>query len=125
MEILANALVRASLHGAVAIAAVWMICRLFPRLPAALRCGLWWLACLKLLVALVWVEPIPLAVLPAAEVVAGQEGKDIKDIKDVRDIKDVKDSNDVEAPVSAVSFVSFRSFKSFRSFSSSKRASSG
>jgi bla regulator protein BlaR1 len=70
MEILTDlldALVRASLHGAVAIAAVWLVCRLFPSLPAALRCGLWWLACLKLLVALVWVEPIPLAILPAAE----------------------------------------------------------
>src|SRR5262245_8565649 len=110
MEILANALMRASLHGAVAIAAVWMVCRLFPRLPAALRCGLWWLACLKLLVALVWAEPIPLAVLPAAEVVASREGKDVKDIKDVRD---VKDSKDMEAPVSAVSLKSFRSFTSF------------
>src|ERR1044071_2657462 len=69
MEILLAALGRATLHGAVAIAAVWLVCRLFPRLPAALRCGLWWLACLKLLVALVWVEPISLAVLPA-EVVA-------------------------------------------------------
>src|SRR6185436_20110887 len=113
MEILANALVRASLHGAVAIATVWLVCRLFPRLPAALRCGLWWLACLKLLVALVWVEPIPLAVLPAAEAVASREGKDIKD---VRDINDLKDSRDEEMPVSAVSFESFRSFKSFRSF---------
>lgn len=61
-----EALRRASLHGAVAIAAVWIVCRLFPRLPASLRCGLWWLACLKLVVALAWVEPIPLAVLPAA-----------------------------------------------------------
>ncbi|HKH45688.1 MAG TPA: M56 family metallopeptidase [Thermoanaerobaculia bacterium] len=60
-----GALGRASLHGAVAIAAVWLLCRLFPRLSASLRCGLWWLACLKLLVALVWVEPIALAVLPA------------------------------------------------------------
>ena len=68
MEILATAadwaapllaaLGRASLHGAAAITGLWLVCRLFPRLPAGLRCGLWWLACLKLLVALVWVEPV-------------------------------------------------------------------
>lgn len=58
---------RASLHGAVAIAAVWAVCRLFPRLPASLRCGLWWLACLKLLVGLVWISPVPVPVLPASE----------------------------------------------------------
>jgi hypothetical protein len=87
MEILLAAIGRASLHGAVAIAAVWVVCRLFPRLPAALRCGLWWLACLKLLVALVWVEPIPLAVLPAAGLsAAGQEIKDSKDFKDSKDL---------------------------------------
>ena len=35
------------------VALVWLACRLFPRLPAAVRCGLWWAACLKLLVGLV------------------------------------------------------------------------
>lgn len=103
MEILATAMVRATLHGAVAIAAVWAICRLFPRIPASLRCGLWWLACLKLLVALVWVEPIPLAVLPAAEVAASQES---------RDVKDIKDSRDQETQMSLKSLGSFRSFDS-------------
>jgi beta-lactamase regulating signal transducer with metallopeptidase domain len=57
---------RASLQGALFIAAVWIVCRLFPRLPAAVRCGLWWAACLKLLVGLVWVTPVELPVLPAA-----------------------------------------------------------
>ncbi|HBL30393.1 MAG TPA: hypothetical protein DD490_26460 [Acidobacteria bacterium] len=77
---------RASLHGAVAIAAVWLLCRLFPRLPATVRCGLWWLACLKLLVALVWVEPVSLAWLPAPEVAAASVvSQDIKDFKDGKD----------------------------------------
>ncbi len=58
---------RASLQGAIAIVAVWAVCRLFPRLPASLRCGLWWLACLKVVLGLVWTNPVPLPVLPAAE----------------------------------------------------------
>src|SRR4029079_19101173 len=60
---------RASLQGALVIAAVWIVCRLFPRLPAALRCGLWWLACAELVFRLAWgpagAEPVRLAVLPA------------------------------------------------------------
>ncbi|HEX7182196.1 MAG TPA: M56 family metallopeptidase [Thermoanaerobaculia bacterium] len=65
---------RASLQGAIAIAAVWAVCRLFPRLPASLRCGLWWLACLKLLVSLIWISPVPVPVLPAPETVIEQRG---------------------------------------------------
>src|SRR4028119_451268 len=67
LESVLEALGRASLQGAAAIAVVWLVCRLFPRLPASLRCGLWWLASLKLLIALVWIEPIPLPLLPAPE----------------------------------------------------------
>lgn len=61
---------RASLQGALVVAAVWIVCRLFRRLPASLRCGLWWLACAKLVFGLGWslvgAEPVRLAVLPAA-----------------------------------------------------------
>ena len=63
-------LLRASLQGAVLIAAVWLVCRLIPRLPASLRCGLWWLACLKLVTGLLWAEPVRLAWLPAEPVPA-------------------------------------------------------
>jgi bla regulator protein BlaR1 len=66
-QLILEALGRASLQGAAAIGVVWLVCRLFPRLPASLRCGLWWLASLKLLIALVWIEPIPLPLLPAPE----------------------------------------------------------
>jgi beta-lactamase regulating signal transducer with metallopeptidase domain len=61
-----EALARASVHGALFIAAVWLVCRLAPRLPASLKCALWWAACLKLLVGLVWIEPVRLPVLPVA-----------------------------------------------------------
>jgi beta-lactamase regulating signal transducer with metallopeptidase domain len=66
-ETLVAALVRSSLQGAVFIGLVWIVCRLFPRLPASVRCGLWWAACLKLLVGLVWISPVELPLLPAAE----------------------------------------------------------
>jgi bla regulator protein BlaR1 len=66
MSALLETLWRASFQGALFIAAVWLVCRLAPRLPAALRCGLWWAACLKLLVGLVWVSPVELPVLPAS-----------------------------------------------------------
>jgi bla regulator protein BlaR1 len=59
-------LVRASWQGALFIAALWVLCRLAPRLPAALRCALWWAASLKLLIALAWPAPLPVALLPAA-----------------------------------------------------------
>ncbi|HEV8578320.1 MAG TPA: M56 family metallopeptidase [Thermoanaerobaculia bacterium] len=62
---LIEALLRTSLQGALFIAAVWLACRLFPRLPASVRCGLWWAACLKLLVGLVWIVPVELPLLPA------------------------------------------------------------
>src|SRR6185295_16795778 len=64
-ETVAAALLRSSLQGALFIGAVWLACRLFPRLPAAVRCGLWWAACLKLLVGLVWIAPVEVPLLPA------------------------------------------------------------
>src|SRR5260370_28890801 len=57
---------RALEHGTLFILGVWAICRLFPRLPAAARGWLWWLASLKLLIALAWAAPLALPVLPAA-----------------------------------------------------------
>ncbi|HEV7509690.1 MAG TPA: M56 family metallopeptidase [Thermoanaerobaculia bacterium] len=60
-----ESLLRASLQGAVLVGLVWLVCRLFPRLPASVRCGLWWMACLKLLVGLVWLVPVRVPLLPA------------------------------------------------------------
>jgi Zn-dependent protease with chaperone function len=56
----------AALQGALFILAVRVICRLAPRLPAGLRCTLWWLASLKLVLGLLWPAPLALPLLPAA-----------------------------------------------------------
>ncbi|HLK59976.1 MAG TPA: M56 family metallopeptidase [Chthonomonadaceae bacterium] len=64
----ADNMVRACWQGGLFLLLVWGVCRLFPRLPAAFRGGLWWLACLKLLLGLVWVVPVTWAVLPAPSI---------------------------------------------------------
>lgn len=66
------ALVRASIGGAVAVAVVWAIGRLLPRLSPAVRATLWWLATAKCLVSLVWISPLELPVLPAATLKVAQ-----------------------------------------------------
>jgi bla regulator protein BlaR1 len=58
-------LARASVEGGLFVAGVWILCRLVPRLPAALRCGLWWAACLKLVLGLLPLPAVLLPVLPA------------------------------------------------------------
>lgn len=45
-------LVRASWQGAIAIALVWILCKVWSRMPSSLRCSLWLLACLRLFVGL-------------------------------------------------------------------------
>ena len=64
---IAGTLARASLEGGLFVVLVWTVCRLFPRLPAAVRCGLWWVACLKLLLGLVALPAVRLPLLPAVE----------------------------------------------------------
>ncbi len=65
-------LVRASLEGGLFVAAVWTVCRLVPRLPATVRCGLWWAACLKLLLGLAALPAVRLPLLPAVERAAAE-----------------------------------------------------
>ncbi|MGE6760108.1 M56 family metallopeptidase [Corallococcus interemptor] len=55
---------RASWQGALCALAVWVLARALPRLPAALRAGLWWLVALKFVLTLGWPRPVPLALLP-------------------------------------------------------------
>ncbi|HEX2643475.1 MAG TPA: M56 family metallopeptidase, partial [Thermoanaerobaculia bacterium] len=62
---------RASLEGAVFALAVWGLCKAFPRLPAALRCWLWWAVCVRFLLVLVGVQPVALALLPAPKEAPG------------------------------------------------------
>ena len=58
-------LARASLEGAIVAALVWTVVRWLPRLSPATRAALWWCVAAKFLVALVWVTPVELRVLPA------------------------------------------------------------
>ncbi|MDX2000543.1 MAG: M56 family metallopeptidase [Thermoanaerobaculia bacterium] len=61
----AGTLVRASLEGGVFALVVWALLALAPRVPAALRCWLWWSVCLKFLVGLAGLPVFELPVLPA------------------------------------------------------------
>jgi len=66
LDVVFDAIARASIAGAVVALAVWALCGAFGRLPAAARCTLWWLVSLKLLVGLVWIEPVAVPLLPGA-----------------------------------------------------------
>ncbi len=66
----ASAMWQATWQGGLAIAVVWLLCRLWPRIPARVRCWLWRLAFAKLLVCLFWTTPINLAWLPARQPMA-------------------------------------------------------
>jgi beta-lactamase regulating signal transducer with metallopeptidase domain len=62
----ASAMVRASWQGAAALALAWVASRAWPRMPSPVRCWLWRLAYLKLLVAFLWITPVDLPLLPPA-----------------------------------------------------------
>jgi beta-lactamase regulating signal transducer with metallopeptidase domain len=64
-EILVPRLFAASVQSTLLVAAVWALCRLLPRLPAAARCWLWWLVALQLVVGVLWASPLALPLLPA------------------------------------------------------------
>lgn len=59
-------LVRASLEGALLAACVWLFCRSLPRLSPGVRALLWWCVAAKFVVALLWISPIGVPVLPRA-----------------------------------------------------------
>jgi beta-lactamase regulating signal transducer with metallopeptidase domain len=63
---LGDRLLIGSLQGAVVIAAVWLVCRLVPRIPAAAQSALWWLVALKLLLTFAPLPALPVPLLPAA-----------------------------------------------------------
>ena len=67
LERLYQVLLTASIGGAVVIAVIAILCRVTSRLTPRLRCTIWWLAALKLVIALVWVEPVVLRVLPFSD----------------------------------------------------------
>jgi probable HAF family extracellular repeat protein len=55
-------LTRACVQGGLFVATVWVLCQVFPRLPATLRYALWWLACLKIVVTVFCAGFVPLPV---------------------------------------------------------------
>jgi beta-lactamase regulating signal transducer with metallopeptidase domain len=63
---------RASWQGALLGALVWALTRAVPRMPAALRAGLWWLVSLKFVLSLGVLAPVSLPLLPAPESVPVQ-----------------------------------------------------
>jgi beta-lactamase regulating signal transducer with metallopeptidase domain len=65
-----DALVDASIAGAVVALGIWAVVAVIGRLPAAVRCALWWLVALKLLTGLIAMEPVALKVLPPASPVS-------------------------------------------------------
>lgn len=65
MTPMTSQLVQASLSGAMAVAVVWGLCRLMPRLTASVKAWLWCAAAAKFLVTLVWSMPLQIPVLPA------------------------------------------------------------
>jgi beta-lactamase regulating signal transducer with metallopeptidase domain/biopolymer transport protein ExbD len=66
----ASAMWQATWQGGLAIAVVWLLCRLRPGILARVRCWLWRLAFAKLLVCLFWTTPINLPLLPAPKPMA-------------------------------------------------------
>src|SRR5579871_958571 len=63
-----EAMYRATWQGAIGLSMVWVVCRIFTKLPGRIRCWLWRAAYLKLLIALVWATPINLPLLHAKPV---------------------------------------------------------
>jgi bla regulator protein BlaR1 len=61
-------LVRASLEGAALAACVWLACRALPRMSPGVRALLWWCVAAKFVVALLWLTPVGVPVLPRVSV---------------------------------------------------------
>ena len=64
-EILLPRLLAASVQSLLFVAAVWLLCRVLPRLSATAQAGLWWLVALQLVVGVLWSSPLALPLLPA------------------------------------------------------------
>ncbi len=73
-RVIVEQVVWAALAGSAFICVLWIACRTMPRLLSpGLTSTLWWLACLKLVLDLVWFAPVPLRVLPAPAVTDFQQ----------------------------------------------------
>lgn len=65
LDALSARLLWTSAQACLLIGAVALVCRLLPRLPAAVRCMLWWLVGAQLVLGLAWHAPLQLHWLPA------------------------------------------------------------
>ncbi|MCX7513194.1 M56 family metallopeptidase [Frateuria hangzhouensis] len=65
LDALSARLLWTSAQACLLIGAVALACRLLPRLPAAIRCALWWLVGAQLVLGLAWHTPLQLRWLPA------------------------------------------------------------
>lgn len=63
-----TAIWRASWQGSIALCVAWIVCQVLRRAPAAVRCWVWRLAYLKMLVALFWADPVQIPLLTAPRV---------------------------------------------------------
>lgn len=70
IEILMSRLAVASVQSLLLVAALWLLCRAWPGLPASSRSVLWWLAALQLLLGLLWPTPLELPLLPSTAAAA-------------------------------------------------------
>src|SRR5881296_2445402 len=63
-----RAMGRASLYGGLAIAGTWLLCRSLPRMSPKVRSWIWRLVYLKLILLILWPNPIPMQLLPSPAV---------------------------------------------------------
>jgi beta-lactamase regulating signal transducer with metallopeptidase domain len=70
LDVLSVRLLWTSAQACLLIGVVAMACRLLPRLPAAIRCALWWLVGAQLVLGLAWHAPLQLHWLPAPPPIA-------------------------------------------------------
>ncbi|WP_274622398.1 M56 family metallopeptidase [Myxococcus fulvus] len=91
---------RASWQGALCAGLVWALTRLWTRMPAAVRAGLWWLVTLKFVVSLVGPHPLSLPVLPASlSFLGGASAEPVASLARVEPSTPVVHGAYVEAPV--------------------------
>ncbi|WP_141330283.1 M56 family metallopeptidase [Myxococcus sp. AB025B] len=91
---------RASWQGALCAGLGWALTRLWTRMPAAVRAGLWWLVTLKFVVSLVGPHPLSLPVLPASlSFLGGASAEPVASLARVEPSTPVVHGAYVEAPV--------------------------
>ena len=67
LDAIFDVLLETSIAGGIVALATWTFSSALARLSAVVRCTLWWLVSLKLLVGLLAIDPLPIPVLPAAD----------------------------------------------------------